>query len=936
MPIRCDACKITLTGPVPYEQHVAGRPHQLAQVQQSIYSIATQIRGLDLGNTQTRRTRPQATRRPRGGAPARGGAPRSAAPLPRSAPAPAPPRPPPQTNQPQDRGRRDRADDDRQTPEYLVDFGVISNENSGAITRDAEVQFTHKQSGGRAGAESLQVSIRAVKTSRASSVQGFQVVKNTYISPGRFRVQIKFSPRNVRRGVHVVRLCMDATGGGQTTTKWHRLQAIVGVPEDHEELKPIAPFRRNKSPDKNDWHRRKMLRGKPPVSTPDFTKLGYYDLPDEVRRQFNIENNRPGKAALEIHLKSLLPTTLNINTYAQYWTTLLWHEELQAELDLKMYDMERVSVQHVSELDYSLVVPGLSEKRPSVIVTDLVAMKEPGSSRNNLPHGGYVTEVQQSSVILRMHESFPSVANQLWDVRFTVNRLLLRRMHDAINKAGPHARILFPQVSDKVSPSTALGSSPRLDRKVAANYEQSLAVRQILGQAAGDVPFVIFGPPGTGKTTALVEAIHQVLVTKPKSRVLVCAPSNSATDIIAMRLCKMHNPNELLRLNAPARVVDSLPPDLRRYSIVEDKKFKSPPKHELVKFRVVVSTCYYASIPRALGIENHFTHIFVDEAGHATEPEVMVAVLQNAGPKTNIIMCGDPMQLGPIVQSKECAKLGLGKSFLDRLMKLPLYSEQDPNERYPKIVKLLENYRSHPAILRFPDVAFYKNQLEYKADPVITQSLVRFSELPQSGFPIIFHSICGHNSQEAKSPSYFNIDEATLVKHYVRALLSDRRHALKAQDIGVISPYRQQCIKIRQLLKKERHEGVDVKVTEDWQGQERRVIIVSTVRSDPELPETSAAEFLGFVSNWRRTNVAFTRAQALLIVIGHAATLELDPAWYFFLHYVHASGGWRGDDSGYPPRLNSNVFLGKPQPIKNYEEFDDARWKALIKAAEAF
>ncbi|QRW12006.1 P-loop containing nucleoside triphosphate hydrolase protein [Ceratobasidium sp. AG-Ba] len=528
-----------------------------------------------------------------------------------------------------------------------------------------------------------------------------------------------------------------------------------------------------------------------------------------------------------------------------------------------MYDMERVSVQHVSELDYSLVVPGLSEKRPSVIVTDLVAMKEPGSSRNNL-HGGYVTEVQQSSVILRMHESFPSVANQLWDVRFTVNRLLLRRMHDAINKAGPHARILFPQVSDKVSPSTALGSSPRLDRKVAANYEQSLAVRQILGQAAGDVPFVIFGP----------------------------------------------------RRFASARSA--------AYSIVEDKKFKSPPKHELVKFRVVVSTCYYASIPRALGIENHFTHIFVDEAGHATEPEVMVAVLQNAGPKTNI-MCGDPMQLGPIVQSKECAKLGLGKSFLDRLMKLPLY---------PKIVKLLENYRSHPAILRFPDVAFYKNQLEYKADPVITQSLVRFSELPQSGFPIIFHSICGHNSQEAKSPSYFNIDEATLVKHYVRALLSDRRHALKAQDIGVISPYRQQCIKIRQLLKKERHEGVDVKVTEDWQGQERRVIIVSTVRSDPELPETSAAEFLGFVSKLASHKCCLHSSTGVTYCdwpcgnIGARSGLVFLPSLFTPLE--------ESDDSGYPPRLNSNVFLGKPQPIKNYEEFDDARWKALIKAAEAF
>ncbi|QRW12007.1 P-loop containing nucleoside triphosphate hydrolase protein [Ceratobasidium sp. AG-Ba] len=190
--------------------------------------------------------------------------------------------------------------------------------------------------------------------------------------------------------------------------------------------------------------------------------------------------------------------------------------------------------------------------------------------------------------------------------------------------------------------------------------------------------------------------------------------------------------------------------------------------------------------------------------------------------------------------------------------------------------------------------------------------------------------------REAKSPSYFNIDEVSLVGDYVNKLLSNRRLGLKGQDIGIISPYRQQCVKVRQHLQKLHHGSVDVKVTEDWQGQERRVIIVSTVRCDPELPEENAREFLGFVSSWRRTNVILTRAQALLIVIGNAATLELDPAWYFFLHYVHASGGWRGDESGYPPTLSDNIFLGQPQPITNYEEFDEERWAALMQAATPF
>ncbi|KAG9120974.1 hypothetical protein FRC07_003275, partial [Ceratobasidium sp. 392] len=798
-----------------------------------------------------RSARPQANRA-RGGGSARRGTSRPAPP-PRSS---AQPRAAPNQTNPDN-----SADATPAARRYLIDFGVIRNTEASPITVDAEVSFLQGQRGGITDADTIDVTLRPIKTSRARSVPGFQVVRCTYLSPGRFRVSVKFSPQSVRRGVHVVRLCLDAVSGNHTDTRWHKLRAIIGAPEDHEELKPIAPFTRRKEPDHNDWHRRRMLRGKPPVSTPDFMKLGFYDVPEDFRRNFNIENNRPGRAALLIHLRSLLPTSLNINTYKHYWTTLLWHEELQMEIDLKLYDMEGVPVRHVSSLDYALTVPGLLEKRPSVIVTDLVAMKEPGIARRGPVHGGFVTEVQQSDLILRMHESFPSISNQLWDVRFTVNRLLLRRMHDSINKASPHERILFPTLAHRKPPAASLRTNPRLDRKVASNFQQSLAVRQILAQPPGDVPFIIFGPPGTGKTTALVEAIHQIVLSNPKHRVLVCAPSNTATDLITTRLSKMHSPSELLRLNAPARFYDTLPVDLRRYSVIDDgKKFKSPPKNELEKFRMVLSTCYYASIPQALGIKNHFTHIFVDEAGHATEPEVMVAVLQNAGPETNVIMCGDPMQLGPIVQSKECGKLGMNASFLDRLTKMPVYQTENQEESNPKIVKLLQNYRSHPAILRFSNIAFYKNELEPHADSIITRSLEYFSELPKDGFPIIFHSICGHNMQEAKSPSFFNVDEATLVRHYVHELLSNRR-------LGLIT---------------------------------------------------------------------LTRAQALLIVIGNAATLELDPAWYFFLHYVHASGGWRGDESGYAPTLTSNIFKGVPDRTKNYEDFDDARWDALMDAAAAF
>jgi hypothetical protein len=153
------------------------------------------------------------------------------------------------------------------------------------------------------------------------------VQSHSRIAPGCFRVYIKFNPQSVRRGVHVVRLRLDYCG----ETKWHKLKAIIGAPEDHEELKQIAPFTRKKLAERSDWHRRRMVRAKPPISTPGFRKLGFYDIPEPYRRNFNIENGSGGNIAVTIHLQSLLPTSLDVNTYQDHWTNLLWHEELQME-----------------------------------------------------------------------------------------------------------------------------------------------------------------------------------------------------------------------------------------------------------------------------------------------------------------------------------------------------------------------------------------------------------------------------------------------------------------------------------------------------------------------------------------------------------------------------------------------------------------------------
>ena len=134
---------------------------------------------------------------------------------------------------------------------------------------------------------------------------------------------------------------------------------------------------------------------------------------------------------------------------------------------------------------------------------------------------------------------------------------------------------------------------------------------------------------------------------------------------------------------APSRSgsVNTVSKDVLKFTHVNKQDvFECPPKEELEKYRVIVSTCSSASVPYGIGVNpGHFTHIFVDEAGQATEAEVMIPIRACLGETSRVILSGDPKQLGPIVRSPIASKLGMGKSYLERLMENPLYDSV--NER---------------------------------------------------------------------------------------------------------------------------------------------------------------------------------------------------------------------------------------------------------------
>lgn len=437
------------------------------------------------------------------------------------------------------------------------------------------------------------------------------------------------------------------------------------------------------------------------------------------------------------------------------------------------------------------------------------------------------------------------------------------------------------------------------------NSEQQVCVRRILEGSTRPLPYVIYGPPGTGKTVTLVEAILQIFNLVQHSRILVVTPSNSASDLIAERLISSDQLSKdiFVRLNAYQRVEESIPGKLLEFCSTADGLGAK------IRCRVMVATASTAGQLYSFRLHNgHFTHLLIDEAGQMTEPEACVAMGLVNNVSGQIVLAGDPKQLGPVVQSSIAKKYGLQHSLLHRLCSSVLYQPNTADEMdeisandnitwmyEPRLVTLLvKNYRSHPDLLTVPSQLFYNNSLKAQADQKNYLSYLLWSELPNASFPLLFHGVVSDNLQEGDSPSWFNPAEAFQSVRYVSSLIT---FGLKPEDIGVITPYRKQCEKIRKLLSTFNiSETVKVGSVEEFQGQERTAIIISTVRSSTQLLEIDLLHSLGFVRCERRFNVAVTRAKALLIVVGNPFLLSNDPCWRQLLSYALDHGAYRGPE----------------------------------------
>ncbi|KAG9001258.1 hypothetical protein FRB93_012185 [Tulasnella sp. JGI-2019a] len=482
-------------------------------------------------------------------------------------------------------------------------------------------------------------------------------------------------------------------------------------------------------------------------------------------------------------------------------------------------------------------------------------------------------------------------------------------MHLALDVPFSPTRVLFPNESHLKAPNDQnIAEMKPFNSSLKRNRPQMEAIAAILAQRAGFPPFIIFGPTGTGKTVTIVEAILQLIARDQNVRILACAQSNSAADLLAERLRRglPVGPNKLFRLNAPFRSVEKYPPNLRAYTFIDKNgRFSIRSAKDLAKYNVVVSTCMTAGIPHGVGMKTgHFGYVFIDDAGRAMEPETMVPIKTMGDPRTNIILSGDSLQLGPFIQSGVARIFGLNISFLERLMERKIY--KDKTRHGITFVKLTKNFKNHDTILYFPNTHFYNSELQACGDRKVIDRFIGSPVLPNRMFPIVFHGVSGEDDRESDSPSYFNIAEVSVVAEYVDRLFRDTSHPLDIEEIGVIAPYSAQSKKLREKLDR-KYPNLKIGSVEEYQDEEPDVIILTTVRTDRELVANDLRHALGPLVNPRRLNEIITRPKGLLVIVGDPLILGLDPLWRKFLNYIHVNGGW----TGCAPDWNTTTAVNK-------------------------
>lgn len=518
------------------------------------------------------------------------------------------------------------------------------------------------------------------------------------------------------------------------------------------------------------------------------------------------------------------------------------------------------------------------ENRMVVVLPSEAALREIGSV-NELGIQLYFDETSYKTMFMALKEVTEAKNNRLAELR---NLFLGTGM-------APRERDLFPI------------------RFPWLNHSQEMAVNKVL--RAKDVA-IVHGPPGTGKTTTLVEAIYETL--HRENQVLVCAQSNMAVDWIAEKL--VDRGIQVLRIGNPTRVNDKM------LSFTYERRFESHPdypelwsvrkairetlsglrkrghdSHDTIRNRLsrlryratelevkidaelfdqarVIACTLVGSANQTLE-NHHFTSLFIDEAAQALEAACWIAIRK----ADRVLLAGDHWQLPPTIKCPEAERGGLGDTLMQKIA-----------TKNPAVVSLLTTqYRMREEIMGFSSNWFYQGQL--KAAPEVSHRGILRIDSPLEWIDTSLLDI--PEEEQTENGSRINQAEAQIAirqLHDYIEKIGKERILDERIDFGVISPYKAQVQYLRQLIRRDAffrplRELITIHTVDGFQGQERDVILISLVRANER-------GRIGFLNDLRRMNVAITRARMKLLILGDSATIARHQFYAALYDYIQQWG----------------------------------------------
>jgi superfamily I DNA and/or RNA helicase len=298
----------------------------------------------------------------------------------------------------------------------------------------------------------------------------------------------------------------------------------------------------------------------------------------------------------------------------------------------------------------------------------------------------------------------------------------------------------------------------------------------------------------------------------------------------------------------------------------------------------------------------------VDEAAQATEPSLAPALHLVVSDQFNvqIILSGDPQQLGPNLISEQAVKSGLSTPLMERLILHSYY--RGPNA---PMFNLCRNYRSHPSLLMMPSALFYSKDLipcsmdinegDFNYFPRIPSysytGIPHLKEVPiiESNWPFLFYPVRGTEKhghlENILTAGWYNPEEATVILNLVETMIKHSKKPIK-NDIGIMTVSRRQVVHLRNIFRAANLSEINIGTVEDYQGMERKYVFLSIVRVSEELVDQDVKNNSGLVNQLKRLNVAISRAQNLLIVVGSPKHLWIDNLWKQIFFFCDRNGLW--------------------------------------------